>query len=158
MKRCLTFLLTLILLSTVLFGCGAPTTPAEKGDESSAPASRATENSSTPLLSKYLSEEDGVYTLTLPQSRQALILNDDEARYVPYITDALVEEAEKKITEELVKHEKEPSFYVEIWEGYLCLGAEIILPLTPPSNTTDMGCGIDHDHVMLRERVSDQAL
>ncbi len=160
MKRTLTILLTLTLVLAVLSGCAASQPPSESDDISTSLSKHTTKENRTSLQlpSKYLSEEGGVYTLTLPQSQQALTLRDTEVRYVPYITDTLVEEAEKKITEDVAEYKESPRFSLDVWEGYLCLYEEIIAPLTPPEGATDLGCGIDHDHVIFRERISDQAM
>ncbi len=160
MKQMLTILLTLTLVLAVLSGCAASQPPSESDDISTSLSKHTTKENRISLQSpsKYLSEEDGVYTLTLPQSQQALTLSETEVHFVPYITDTLVEEAEKKITEAVAEYKESPQFSLDVWEGYLCLYQEVIVPLTPPEGATDLGCDIDHDHVIFRERISGQAM
>ncbi len=101
-------------------------------------------------LSKYLTEKDGVYILTLPQSQEKRTLTEEQNRFVPYITDKLVETAEKKIIQEF-KDADTPNFRLEITEDYLCLTAGLIKHFKP-----FFGTDIDHKHYHFSERISNQ--
>ncbi len=50
-----------------------------------------------------LTEESGKYSLTLPKSGDKIELSAEEAEFVPYITDALVEKAEDRITKDVAE-------------------------------------------------------
>lgn len=105
-------------------------------------------------ISKYITEENGEYTLTLPESKKTLKLSDTEDNFVNYICDSLVEAAERKITEDTAKYSDFPHFYLETREdGELYLAAEIIHYLDEPDENA--GC-YDHEHLFFRERISNR--
>ena len=110
---------------------------------------------------KYLTEKDGVYTLTLPQSGEEIELRNERADFVPYITSDLVEAAERKITEDVSDYSRHSDFYLQITDGYLCLVSEVIKNIDPPVTSDGYeigGCGYDHEHLFFSERISDRAL
>ncbi len=110
---------------------------------------------------KYLTEKDGVYTLTLPQSGEVIELRNEQADFVPYITSNLVEAAERKITEDVSDYSRHSDFYLQITDGYLCLVSEVIKNIYPPVTSDGYeigGCGYDHEHLFFSERISDRAL
>lgn len=159
MKR----IFAIILLVAMLSGCSASETVTKPNEmpnqqpEATAPTVTL-QNPGVPGLSC----ENGKYFLTLPQSGKTLELSDEEARFVPYITDTLVAEAERKILEQTAQYGENSGFYLQITDGYLCLAMEIIKDLTPPEPTGTeagnilSGCGIDHDHIFYSERISTQ--
>lgn len=110
-------------------------------------------------------KNDGKYTLMLPKSKKNIELSDKQIRFVPYITDALVEFAENKITEDIAEYSDHSGFYLYIREDYLCLGVEVIKSIYPPilkkeggKYVVSQGCGRDHEHVFFSERISSQAV
>lgn len=151
MKRILAIALTLIMLIASLTGCMASKNPSGSEGEQ-------------PKQAQCLSEEDGVYKLTLPKSKEVIELYEEQVRFVPYITDELVETAENKINEAVSAYSNSSDFYLQINDGYLCLVVEVIKQLNPPSSQEtegeiiDCGCGIDHEHLFFSERISTQAL
>ena len=151
MKRILAIALTLALLLAALTGCMASKNPSGSEGEQ-------------PKQAQCLSEENGVYKLTLPKSKEVIELYEEQVRFVPYITDELVETAENKINEAVSAYSNSSDFYLQINDGYLCLVAEVIKQLNPPSSQEtegeiiDGGCGIDHEHLFFSERISTQAL
>lgn len=110
-----------------------------------------------------LEQENGIYTLTLPESGKTIELDDDEAYFAPYITDELVKSAERKLSGTIAEYTNNSGFYLQADnEGYLCLAVEIIKKIDPPHTSGDDGeyaedgCGIDHEHMCFFERISDQ--
>ena len=104
-----------------------------------------------------ISNEQGVYVLTLPSSGEKITLKDDFTPFVPYIADALVVAAEKKITDDIAEYSNSSGFYLQISEDYLCLVREVIHYIAPPETSgeyTLSGCGIDHEHLFFSERIS----
>lgn len=107
--------------------------------------------------SSCISNEQGVYVLTLPSSGEKITLKDDFTPFVPYIADALVVAAEKKITADIAEYSNSSGFYLQISEDYLCLVREVIHYIDPPETAgeyTLSGCGIDHEHLFFSERIS----
>lgn len=105
-------------------------------------------------ISKYITEENGKYTLTLPKSQATIKLRDNEDNFVNYISDALVEAAEQKILQDAAKYSDFPHFYLETREdGELYLAAEIIYYLDEPDE--NVGC-YDHEHLFFSERISNR--
>ena len=105
-------------------------------------------------ISKYITEENGKYTLTLPESQATIKLRDNEDNFVDYISDALVEAAEQKILQDTVKYSDSPCFYLKTGDdGELYLAAEVIYYLDEPDE--NVGC-YDHEHLFFSERISNR--
>lgn len=145
MKRLLSFMLMLLILFAALTGCTKPEGISEYEGERS-------------KMSIYLTEENGVYTLTLPESKETIELDQDEVPFVPYITDELVEAAEKKIAEDIAEYNNSSGFYLQISQDNLCLVQEVIHHMDPPAGSngedTPSGCGIDHEHLFFSQRIT----
>ena len=150
MKRILAITLTLVMLLAALTGCMASKNPSGSEGEQ-------------PKQAQCLSEENGVYKLTLPKSKEVIELYEEQVCFVPYITDALVEVAENKITEDVSQHSNHSNFFLQITNDYLCLVVEVIKSIDPPVSAeegeiADGGCGIDHEHLFFSERISSKAV
>ncbi len=150
MKRILAITLTLVMVLAALTGCNASKKPSGKEGEQ-------------PKQAQCLNEENGVYKLTLPKSKEVIELYEEQVRFVPYITDALVEVAENKITEDVSQHSNHSNFFLQITNDYLCLVVEVIKSIDPPVSAeegeiADGGCGIDHEHLFFSERISSKAV
>ncbi|MBE6692921.1 MAG: hypothetical protein E7586_06345 [Ruminococcaceae bacterium] len=132
MKRIFAFLIVLIMILSSMTACN------KNDDDSNG-------------VSTYITEKDGDYILTLPKSQEKRRLTEEQERFVPYITDKLVEKAEKKIIREF-KDDDTPKFLLIISEDYLCLYAELI------KNKPLAGIfgGFDHEHCIFKERISSQ--
>ena len=102
-----------------------------------------------------LSCQDGVYKITLPESKRTFKLRDGQERFVPWISDALVREAEGALTEKVAPYDNHSGFYLQITEDYLCLTAEVIRDLDEPDE--NVGC-FDHEHLFFSERISSVAV
>lgn len=159
MKR----MFAIVMLLAVLSGCSASETVTKPNEmPNQQPEATAPTVTLPKPGSSWLSCKNGEYFLTLPQSGETLELSDAEVRFVPYITDTLVAEAECKILEQTAEYGESSGFYLQITEGYLCLAMEVIKDLTPPEPTGTeagnvlTGCGIDHEHVFYSERISAQ--
>ncbi len=98
-------------------------------------------------ISKYLTKKDGEQYLILPVSKEEIcVWDEEEAKYLKRIDVGMLKAAEKKIAAEVSQYNDEtPSYFIDVWEGYLCLGVELIV------YTED---GADHDHVFFRERIT----
>ncbi len=139
MKRKSVVFLTAVLI--FLAGCVATSIPSE---------SECVQTG----ISKYITEENGKYTLALPESQATIKLRDNEDNFVDYISDALVEAAEKKILQDTEKYSDSPCFYLETGDdGELYLAAEVIYYLDEPDENE--GC-YDHRHLFFRERISNR--
>ena len=105
-------------------------------------------------ISKYITEENGKYTHTLPESQATIKLRDNEDNFVDYISDALVEAAEQKILQDAGKYSDSPCFYLKTGDdGELYLAAEVIYYLDEPDE--NVGC-YDHEHLYFSERISNR--
>lgn len=141
MKRKSVVFLTLIGVLISLAGCIASDVPFKSGYEQTG-------------TSKYITEENGEYTLTLPESKKTLKLSDTEDNFVNYISDTLVEAAEQKILQDAAKYSDSPCFYLKTGDdGELYLAAEVIYYLDEPDE--NVGC-YDHEHLFFSERISNR--
>ena len=90
------------------------------------------------------------------------INGNEYSRYLPYISEESIKEAEDKLKKSLEKHNRNSGFYISIDnEGYLCLSAEVIVEYevsdTDGDGFIEGGCGIDHEHIFYSERISSKA-
>lgn len=150
MKRILAVTAALVLTLSALVACTQPQNPSGREGEK-------------PERSRYLSEKDGVYVLTLPKSKEEIELYEQQVRFVPYVTDSLVEAAEKKIIDEVSQYSSRSDFFLQITDDYLCLVAEVIKSIDPPASAeegefAEGGCGGDHEHLFFGERISSRAV
>ncbi len=99
--------------------------------------------------------DDGEYEIILPESGQTARVRDRQERFIPYIDDELVRQAEEKITEQISHYSDSSGFYLQITEGYLCLTAEVIRYLDEPDE--NVGC-FDHEHLFFSERITHVAV
>ena len=102
-------------------------------------------------MASCVSDEDGTYYLILPQSKDKIKIRDEQRMFVPYISDSLVETAEKKIADDISKYDNNSGFYLQVTEEYLCLTVEVIKQLDEPDES--VGC-IDHEHLFFSERIT----
>lgn len=102
-------------------------------------------------MASCVSDEDGTYYLILPQSKDKIKIRDEQRLFVPYISDSLVESAEKKIANDISKYNNNSGFYLQVTEEYLCLTVEVIKQLDEPDE--NVGC-IDHEHLFFSERIT----
>lgn len=153
MKRTIIAISALMLVLATLVGCAHPKETAKE-----ATGKKETQKASQkPKLSKYIIEEDGTFRLLLPQNEELSIeLDEDEALYVPYVTDELVEGAAKQMELKYLGHKGDPHYYVRISDGFLCLGAELIEYIDDPADYDD-GCS-GHRHIMFCEPISNRML
>lgn len=145
MKRLLAALLALVMLLAVLTACMA--------SENSSEA-----ESKQPEITRCLTEENGVYKLTLPKSKKVIELDEDEVRFVPYIVDDLVEAAENKISDDVSQYDHLSGFYLKIANDYLCLGMEVIKYIDPTASTEEGDYLSDHEHLFFSERITSRAV
>lgn len=90
-------------------------------------------------------------------------INEAEySRYLPYVTEESVRDAEEALDKSLAEYDRSSGYYISFdSDGYLCLCAEVIVDIEPPSSDEDGelvgGCGIDHEHIFFSERISSKA-
>ena len=157
MKKILAVTLILIAMLSAFASCNSPKKQEDGTQARETEQSTEAHDSTAPL--PYMSEENGAYILTLPKSGEKIKLENEELLYVPYITDALVDAAETKITSEISKYSNNSGFYLQVTDGYLCLTVEVIKSIDIPVSTeengfTEGGCGIDHEHIFFSERIT----
>ena len=155
-KQIIVVFLTLIGLLISLAGCIASDVPFKSGYEQPEISKYINEESGYEQTgtSKYITEENGEYTLTLPISQKKIKLNSSEDNFVNYISDTLVEAAEKKIMEDTAKYSDSPHFYLSVNDdGELYLAAEVIYYLDELDE--NVGC-YDHEHLFFSERISNR--
>lgn len=177
MKRYMVILLILLALLS-LVACGevrpalqTPTTPTETPAAGSAtkpselsiihPTAKPTtppaireEPAWKQELSDYLVEEDGEYYLILPSSGKKLRIL--YAEYAPEdlerIDPALLMAAEAKLNYEMGAYDVDYHFYAAAYDGEIWLCVEAIRNIDSPNG--ENGCGIDHEHIMLEEKIT----
>ena len=106
-------------------------------------------------LSDYLVAEDGEYYLILPSSGKKLRIL--YAEYAPEdlerIDPALLMAAEAKLNYEMGAYDVDYHLYPVAYDGEIWLCAEAIMYLDQPDGE-DGGCGTDHEHIMLQEKIT----
>lgn len=111
-------------------------------------------------MASCLSDVDETYYITLPQSKDKIEIGDSQRRFISYISDSLVESAEKKIADDISMYDDNSGYYIQVIEDYLCLVVEVIMQLdSSASQDTDggmvvEGCGFDHEHLFFSERIT----
>ena len=111
-------------------------------------------------IHEYLTEDDGEQYLILPISNSRVHIEEEHSQYVRYIDVDLLRTAEEKISDRISQYPDHYDFYVSTDDGgHLCLCVEVIVKLDPPEVSTDSefeqrGCGIDHKHEFIRERIT----
>lgn len=135
MKKPISLLLALAMTLLVFVGC------AEKTEENE-------ENN------KYIIQnENGEYSIKLPSSEKTITICEEYEKYVPYISDKLIKDAEEKINKKIANNPDKAVFYLQVDEqGYLNLACEnIIMKPNPGSGSSD------HEHKFYNERISKKA-
>ena len=107
----------------------------------------------------FIRHDSGTCSIYLSLSNNTLMIDERYEAYIPYISEDLIRKAELILTEAVIGQERHSGIYLsKDREGCLCLAVEIIVSLTPPPDINYPGCGIDHDHVFHRERISTQPI
>lgn len=160
MKRALTITIVLTMVIVILSACMSPQNSLISGAEQSTTSDQSTSGEQQ-KISMYLKQENDTYMLTLPESGQTIEVDKNEIcyDYVSYISDELLKEAERKLSEKVAEYTNNSGFYLYVNdEGYLCLAVEIIKKIDPPNTSVegDAGCGVDHEHYFYYESISNQ--
>lgn len=110
-------------------------------------------------------EEKGILWLVLPISNQKVNI-DGEQHYLDKIDLSMLRAAEEKLLDRMDDYtlENDAYFWLSSHDGQIWLCMELIISLDPPSYPTDPsytgptvpqeGCGIDHDHLLFSEPIS----
>ena len=115
---------------------------------------------------EYVADEGGSYTLCLPNSEDniKIYVSDTCLNHLSKIDNNLFLEAGRKIFSNL-EGNKAPALQISVdSENYLYLYGEIIVDIDPPQSEAykgevfTSGCGIDHDHLYFRERISSEPI
>ena len=101
-------------------------------------------------ISEYLIEKNDNLYLILPISESKVEIPNSYLNDLDNIDLNLLKSAEEKILDKIPRNSEEPYFYIVSNEGHLKLCAQVIVSIEPPavseSESTDSGCGIDHEH------------
>lgn len=107
-----------------------------------------------------VTQRDGKTYVVLPVSGEELVVPEDCAPYAERIDGALLRAAEEAIAQEIAAYPENSGFYVgKDDEGHLLLCVEAIAPIERVPETgedvVDGGCGIDHEHRLFSERITE---
>ena len=145
MKKELVLLIMCFIMTGIVSACSGAENPARRDDDS-------TKNNGHGIKSTYLSEIDSTYVLTLPECGEKIELDEEMHRFLPYISDTLVREAERKLTQETAEDTNKSGFYCYIGsDNYLYLSVEVIRYTDVSVNS---GC-VGHKHIFYQEKISD---
>ncbi|MBQ4108306.1 MAG: hypothetical protein IJC80_02770 [Clostridia bacterium] len=103
---------------------------------------------------EFVATENDKKYLILPISNKKIEIYEAYEQYINDIDATLLLSAEESLNEQTQQYSEKSDFYLQIHEGSLCLVIEIIVDLE--STTDSSGCGIDHEHLYLREEISKQ--
>ncbi len=98
---------------------------------------------------------NGSFQIRLPQSGTVLKGRKEQAKYIPYITDELVAEAEQYFMENGNGH---VDSLVRNQEGYLCLSTEVIAPIPVEEREKERAGCWDHKHDILTKPITTQPI
>lgn len=151
MKRLIPLFLCVLLCALCFFGC---TDVSDVTSDTTQEESDSQEPSTS-----IIAYENGVYTITLPVTREVIEVNSQHERYMPTVTEERIRAAEERILEE-VTNSQHSDFYLTVESDRLCLTVEIIVDIDPPQTVEGQehvtsGCGIDHDHVFFKRPISE---
>ena len=152
------FLLCLLLLP----GCAGTGAPDNDAD---ATASGSGESPLPVISAELITYEDGAHRIHLPASGQVIDVDRQYVYYLPFVTDERIRTAEEKLEQQLAPYRTEDQPYsVSLTvdsEDFLCLYVEYVHDIDPPKTEIAPegyviagGCGIDHEHLFFRERIS----
>lgn len=130
-----------------LAGCGVQSDP-----DTSEPHERLLSNSDPDYI---LREDDETY-LILPVSKEKVGATECE-NLLSTIAPDMLKAAEEKVNQQVAQYEDDSKFYLYAEDGHLYLCKEVIVELeysVPESGECVLGCGIDHDHLFFKERIS----
>ena len=103
---------------------------------------------------------DEAYTVTLNSDLDPLSIEGDFGEYAcffPIIKEADIKKAEEKLDKQAEQYDDASMYFLNIDEdGYLCLCVEFINNIDPPNvdeNGNSKGCGLDHEHIFVEERI-----
>ena len=150
-KKVFISLLSVVMSACFVAGCGDPNIPeVTTTTVTSATTAEAVDTG----LENLICEDDG-YVIVLDTCKKEILLEARYEYFIPYITDELIEAADKHIASVLTADEIEKAVLkLQIdKEYYLSINGEIIRYLETEDDS-QKGCGIDHDHIFINERIT----
>lgn len=173
MKKLLALILAPLALTALLSGCRAD------GTQQQTDTTTQVTEQTVGRTQNLISGQDGAYSITLPGSGKVIVLDEQYLKYLPYITDELIEQAEKK-TDKLLKYDVNFARWFTVdSDGYLYLSGEGIIMINSfeaaakieagmdPDIYVDKGCaeladyesgGSNHYHLFCHARISTKAI
>ena len=101
---------------------------------------------------EFIAIEKGKKYLILPISNEKIEILEEYEQYICEIDKELLQNAEESLNLQTSEYSKKSRFYLQLDNGSLCLGTEIILDIE--SCTDSQGCGIDHEHLYFKEQIT----
>ena len=109
----------------------------------------------TSMSRTYVTEDGENYKLSIPNSNKSVKFGREYIKYIPYIYDAVVDNAVDKLSASVAQYGNNSGYYFTIDDdGYLCLTVEVIAPLAEG----EIGSCSDHKHIFFSERISSVGL
>jgi tetrahydromethanopterin S-methyltransferase subunit A len=109
-------------------------------------------------ISDYITETDNKKYIVLPKSKVKVHIQEEYITYVDKIDVDLLISAEEKISKQIKEYSNKSGLYLDVWEDYLCLSAEVIVELEPDLVEGESGAIFDHEHKFFRERITKEKL
>ncbi len=105
------------------------------------------------ISGEYDAKKTYSYQITVPGKQKVETVEEQYWRHLPYVTDELIDAAEKTLIAATIEKGDEPTFdyFLEEKDGYLCLGTYIFLKIENNGTTT-------YQTLKALERISTQSL
>lgn len=99
----------------------------------------------------YCAENNGWFYLILPLSQERIALDEDEMGQLEKVTPVMLRSAEESLSSQLAGYTETPCFYLTVEDGWLYLGAELIVQLDPSEIPNEFYP--DHEHLFFKEKL-----
>lgn len=149
MKKIIATLLVILSFALCFSACEAPSGNDNTETESETKAELKLED--TDYNADCVKRKGKRLVILLPESNEILPVINSYVKYLSLVSDELVLEAEKKITQEVNEIGGELDWTLELNdEGVLCLRVEVVKTI---DDAEGEGCGIDHEHFIFSEPI-----
>lgn len=102
-----------------------------------------------------LIEKDNESYLVLPVSKQEVKIWGEQNEFLGDVDPDLLKAAEEKLESQTSHFSHRSDFFLEVYQGELCLCIEVILYIDSSAEKENgTGGGIDHEHKFFRERIT----
>ena len=144
------FLILIVLVFLLMTAC-------QNESETTGSKKTATELQKEPGSISIQTDEHNRTYVILPISNKEIRCDQEKIDYLKNLSYAALKNAEEKLIKQTKKH-SDPSYYFNTKDNALFLCAEVIVKITPPASTSEyieLGCGIDHKHLMFSEPITE---